>query len=108
MLKARQLDPSPQPDLAEPLASWVELIHGGLPPAPVRLRADPWYEQRGDRPREHWRLTADLGMEKIILSLRLHRPAQSDRPCPVMIHGDGCWDYAPPDIIEHVRVAGWP
>ena len=91
---------------AEIAAHLLPLAYGPLPPTPSRTDAELLHAAAVRRFGGAQLLSCrvqPLGMASF--ALRVWVPAGTG-PCPVLLHGDGCWHYANDDVIAAVLARG--
>ena len=86
----------------------VELLYGGMPPVPEQTRVEllhPHFAKSLGVYRYHtYRVIADQE-HKLTFTMKVLAP-DGDGPFPVIVNGDGCWEFITEEIIAEVMSRG--
>lgn len=94
----------------EMLKSLQDIEYGTMPPIPERIRVDELHRHRVKRllnaQHMHHRIWIEGGAEPFSFIVEVYIP-EGKGPFPVVINGDGCWNYLTDDVIMDVLGRGY-
>lgn len=86
----------------------IDIEYGGMPPAPPSTSYEVLYETRAEaeKPGKLFLRVIANTQPNYSFILKLIIP-QKEGPKPVVLNGDGCWDYLTEDVIKEVIDRGY-
>lgn len=86
------------------LGPWIDLVYGGMPPAPDSVELEPRHTPGPGR-KNSYRVTCRRGEESLSFTVTLTRPRE-EGPRPVVLTGDGCYDNMNGEVVEEINRRG--